>query len=69
MSEEIALILRMPEDELIALSQLVKRIDYETCNRFAAVCYTYGNRSEGDVMWSAIHMLARQLAEAGFNPR
>jgi hypothetical protein len=65
----ITIPLTMPFDEAAAMAQFVKRIDYETCNRFASVCYTYGARSEGDVMWSAICLLQRQLAEAGFAPR
>jgi hypothetical protein len=52
-----------------ALAQFVKPVDYDTCCRFASVCWTYGRRSEGDVMWSAICLLQRQLAEAGFAPR
>ncbi len=65
----IAVGLLMPEDELRALAQFVKRIGYEDVSRFAAVCYSYGNRSEADCMWSAVCMLQRQLAEAGFAPR
>jgi hypothetical protein len=59
----------MPEAELMALAQLVKRIDYDTCNRFASVCYIYGARSEADVMWAAICLFQRELARAGFAPR
>jgi|GraSoi2013_100cm_1033763.scaffolds.fasta_scaffold278181_2 hypothetical protein len=29
--------LRLPRDEATALSQFVKRVDYETCARFASV--------------------------------
>jgi hypothetical protein len=53
----------------MALAQLVKRIDYDTCNRFASVCYIYGARSEADVMWAAICLFQRELARAGFAPR
>jgi hypothetical protein len=67
--ETITIPLRLPFDETAALSQLVKRVDYSTCNRFASVTTTYSGRSEGDVMWSAVCMLQRQLAEAGFAPR
>jgi hypothetical protein len=65
----IAVGLLMPEDELRALAQFAKRIGYEDVNHFAAASYTYAVRSEGDVMWSAVCMLQRQLAEAGFAPR
>jgi hypothetical protein len=67
--DEYDVMLVIPETEAKALAKLVGRIDYDTCNRFASVCFTYGNRSEGDVMWSAICMLQRQLGEAGFAPR
>jgi hypothetical protein len=67
--EVIAVILRMPEDELIALSQLVKRIDYDTCVRFTSRFDRYHGRDEGDVAWSAVNLLQRELAAAGFNPR
>jgi hypothetical protein len=67
--EAITIPLELPRDEAAALSQFVKRVDYETCTRFASVTTTYGGRSEGDVMWSAVCMLQRQLAEAGFAPR
>ena len=61
--------LELPPDEARALAQLVKRIDYEACTRFASTTTTYGGRSEADVMWSAICMLQRQLGEAGFAAR
>lgn len=61
--------LDMPADELTALAQFVKRVDYDTCNKFAGVSVTYGGRREGDVMWSAVCLLQRRLADAGFAPR
>jgi hypothetical protein len=61
--------LELPRDEAAALSQFVKRVDYDTCARFASPRATYHGRCEGDAMWSAICMLQRQLAEAGFAPR
>ena len=68
-SETTTIPLELPPDEARALAQFVKRIDYETCARFASITTTYGRRSEGDVMWSAICMLQRQLGEAGIAPR
>jgi hypothetical protein len=65
----IAIPLHMPADEALALAQFVKRVDYETVNRFANPCATYGGRSEGDVIWCAVNILQRGLAEAGFAPR
>jgi hypothetical protein len=44
-------------------------IDHELCNRLAGVYVTYNGRSEGDTMWSAVCLLQRQLADAGFAPR
>jgi hypothetical protein len=67
--DAITIPLELPRDEAAALAQLVKRIDYETCARFASTTTTYGLRSEGDTMWSAVCMLQRQLGEAGFAPR
>jgi hypothetical protein len=67
--DAITIPLELPRDEAAALSQLVKRIDYDTCSRFASVSTTYSGRWERDVMWSAVCMLQRQLGEAGFAPR
>ena len=62
--------LRLPDDEAAALAQFVKRVDYETVNRFASPCTMYGNgRTEADTMWCAVCLLQRQLGEAGFAPR
>lgn len=61
--------LELPSNEAAAFSQLVKRIDYDTVGRFAAVTVTYDGRSEHDSMWCAVNMLREQLAEAGFAPR
>jgi hypothetical protein len=68
-SETTTIPLELPPDEARALAQLVKRIDYGTCARFASTTTKYGTRSESDVMWSAVCMLQRQLGEAGFDPR
>jgi hypothetical protein len=62
-------ILLLPVAEATTLAQLLKRIDYEACNRFASPTATCDGRAEGDVMWSAICLLQRQLAEIGFAPR
>jgi len=66
---EIAITLHMPRDELMALSQFVKRIDFDTCARFASMTTTYDGAPEADTMWSALCMLRAQVAEAGFAPR
>jgi hypothetical protein len=69
MSEEIIIKLRLPEDEALALAQLVKRIDYDTCGRLSSRFDRYHGRTEHDTMWAAVAMLQRDLAAAGFNPR
>ena len=69
MSAEIIITLRMPEDEALALAQLVKRIDYDTCGRLSSRHDRYGGRTEQDTIWSAFAILQRDLAAAGFNPR
>jgi hypothetical protein len=61
--------LELPHDEAAALAQFVKRVDYDTCVRFASKFVFYGGRPEGDVTWSAIRTVQGQLAEAGFAPR
>jgi hypothetical protein len=68
---KITIPLELPFDEAAALAQLVKRIGYNDCAKLASKTVTYGphNRTEADVMWSAVCMLQRELAEAGFAPR
>jgi hypothetical protein len=61
--------LDMPANELAALAQLAQRIGLEDIKRFAGSSMTYGARSEGDTMWSAVCLLQRQLADAGYAPR
>jgi hypothetical protein len=61
--------LELPREEAAAFSQFVKRVDYETCARLSSRFVFYSGRAECDVSWSALHMLRRQLAEAGFAPR
>ena len=65
----ITIPLELPPDEAAALAQFVKRVDYDTCVRFASKFVFYSGRSEGDTMWSAIRIVQGQLAEAGFAPR
>ena len=61
--------LELPRDEAAALAQFVKRVDYDTCVRFASKFVFYSGRTESDTMWSAVRMVQGQLAEAGFAPR
>jgi hypothetical protein len=61
--------LRPPDEETLALAQFVKRVDFETCSRFASLTLTYGGRSEVETIWCAVNSFQRQLAEAGLAPR
>jgi hypothetical protein len=67
--DTITIPLILPFDEAQALSQLVKRIDHATIGRFTSTFTFYSGRPEQDVAWSAICLVQRQLADAGFNPR
>src|SRR5467141_3952358 len=67
--EAITIPFELPRDEAAALSQFVKRVDYETCVRFASKFVFYNGRAEADTMWTAVRMVQGQLAEAGFAPR
>ena len=62
--------LELPEDEATALAQLVKRIGYDHLGRLSRRSPPYPDgRCEQDVMWSAVQIVQRQLADAGFDPR
>jgi len=67
--EAITIPFELPRDEAAALSQFVKRVDYDTCARFASKFVFYNGRAEADTMWTAVRMVQGQLAEAGFAPR
>ena len=67
--DAITIPFELPRDEAAALSHLVKRIGYEDCTRFASKFAFYSGRTEADTMWSAVRIVQRQLAEAGFAPR
>jgi hypothetical protein len=56
----IDILLRLPPDEAMALAQFVKRLDFETCARFANAAWRYpGNRREAEVMWFGLDKLQR----------
>jgi hypothetical protein len=61
--------LRLPSDEAMALTQFIKRVTYDDCVRLASMFVFYSGRTEGDTMWSAVCLVQRQLADAGFAPR
>ena len=66
--EDIAIPLRLPAHEALALAYLVKHLAYETVVQHSRQC-VYGRRQECDVMWAALRLLRRQLADAGFVPQ
>jgi hypothetical protein len=53
----------------MALAQLAKRVGYDDLICYSSRHERYGKRLEIDVMWSAVNIVQRQLAEAGFAPR
>lgn len=65
----ITIPLELPPEEATALAQLVKRVGYDDCIRFASKFVFYSGRTEADTMWSAVRMVQGRLAEAGFAPR
>jgi hypothetical protein len=66
---DIAIPLRLPRLQAFALAQFVKRVDFETVARFAAVSVVHDGQSEADLIWLALIALRNALAEAGFAPR
>jgi hypothetical protein len=54
----------LPNDQAMALAQLVKRLGYDDAERLSS---RYGQ--ERDAMLAGIDKLQRALAEAGFAPR
>jgi hypothetical protein len=68
-SEAITISVRLPSDEALALAQVVKRIGYDDLTHYPSRHECYGRRVEIGVMWSAVNIVQRQLAEAGFAPR
>jgi hypothetical protein len=66
----ITIRLELPSpDEAAALAQFVKRLGYDDCVRKASLFVFYSGRTEADVMWAAVCLLQRRLADAGFAPR
>jgi hypothetical protein len=61
--------LELPPDEAAAFAQFLKRVDHDTCIKFANRFAFYSGRAEADTVWSAMRMLRGQLAEAGYDPR
>jgi hypothetical protein len=54
----------------MALAQFVKRLDFETITRFAAVTVVCDDgKSEADLIWLALIALRGALTEASARPR
>ncbi len=68
-SEVITIPLCLPRNEAVALAQFVKRIDFDTCARFAALTVTYDGPAERNVIWSGVLTLQGALASAGYTTR
>src|SRR5262249_17732291 len=68
-SKTTAIPLILPSIQAMALAQFVKRVDFETVARFAAVTVVWDGKSEADLIWLALIALRRALAEASVAPR
>jgi hypothetical protein len=61
--------LTLPSLQAMALAQFVKRVDFETITRFAAVTVVCDDgKSEADLIWLALIALRGALAEASARP-
>jgi hypothetical protein len=61
--------LTLPSLQALALAQFVKRVDFETITRFAAVTVVCDDgKSEADLIWLALITLRGALAEASPRP-
>jgi hypothetical protein len=59
----------LPSLQAMALAQFVKRVDFETVVRFAAVTVVCEDgKSEADLIWLALIALRSALAEASARP-
>ncbi len=56
----------LPNDEAMALAQLVKRLGYDDAERLSS---RYDGGHERDLMLAGVDKLQRALADAGFTPR
>jgi hypothetical protein len=58
--------LDIPDDQAMALAQLVKRLGYDDAERLSS---RYDGGAERDAMLAGVDNLQRALAQAGFAPR
>jgi len=56
----------LPNDEAMALAQMVKRLGYDDAERLSS---RYDGGHERDLMLAGVDKLQRALAAAGFAPR
>ncbi len=60
------ILLELPDDQAMALAQMVKRLGYNDAERLSS---RYDGGEERDAMLAGIDKLQRALREAGFAPR
>jgi hypothetical protein len=60
------IILDLPDNEAMAVAQLIKRLGYDDAERLSS---RYDGGHERDLMLAGIDKLQRALAESGFAPR
>jgi hypothetical protein len=60
------ILLELPDDQAMALAQMVKRLGYDDAERLSS---RYDGGEERDAMLASIDKLQRALREAGFAPR
>jgi hypothetical protein len=60
------ILLELPDDQAMALAQMVKRLGYNDAERLSS---RYDGGEERDAMLASIDKLQRALREAGFAPR
>jgi hypothetical protein len=68
-SKTTAIALILPSAQAMALAEFVKRVDFETVARFAAVTVVCNGKPEADLIWLALIASRGALAEAGVAPR
>ena len=60
------IVIELPNDQAMALAQMVKRLGYDDAERLSS---RYDGGLERDAMINGIDKLQRALSEAGFAPR
>jgi len=66
----VTITLNLPADEADAFARLLKRLSHDDCVRHSNRVRRYPDRRhEHHVMWSAVQIVERQFADAGYAPR